>query len=212
MLVKDIMTKNVITAPSNTSVTDARKIMKEHHFRRLPVVDDGKLVGVVAEARLERVSPKTTTPLLWQITYLISHTTLKDVMKARAVTIKSEATVEQGVALAQRRRVGLLIVVEDGKVVGVVTTNDFFYRIVNPTLGLGESGIRLIVSGGGDGKSAEEIIACINRSGVGIKLIWTLPSSVADGKDIIVQLDTENATGVIKELRNIGYSASVRAR
>ena len=212
MLVKDVMTKNVITAPSSTSVTDARQIMKEHNFRRLPVVDDGKLVGIVTEARLERVSPKTTTPLLWQITYLISHTTLKDVMRKRVVTIKPEATVEQAVALAQSRRAGVLVVVEKNKVVGVVTTNDFFYKIVNPTLGLGESGTRLIVPSGGDGKSAEEIIACINNLGVGIKVIWTLLSSVADRKDIVIQVDTEDATRVIKELQKLGYSASVRAR
>ena len=211
MLIKDIMTKNVITAPSNTPVNDAKKLMKEHGFRRLPVVDDGKLVGIVTEARLERVSPKTIAPLLWQITYVVSHTTLKDVMKKKVVTVKPTATVEQAVALAQRHEVGSLVVVERGKVVGIVTTNDLFYKIVNPTLGLGESGTRLIVPGGGDGKSAEAIIACINKLGIGIKLIWTLQSFVADRKDIIIQLDTEDATGVIKELQNLGYSASIRA-
>ena len=212
MLIKDVMTKNVVTVPSSTPVNDAKKIMKEHGFRRLPVVDDGKLVGIVTEGSLERVSPKTTTPLLWQITYVISHTTVKDVMRKKVVTIKPNATVEQGVALAQRCKVGALVVVKEGKVVGITTTNDFFYKIVNSTLGLGESGARLIVPGGGDGKSAEAIIACINKLGVGIKLIWTLPSSVADRKDIIIQLDIEDATGVIKELQNLGYSASVRAR
>ena len=211
MLIKDVMTKNVVTVPSSTPINDAKKIMKEHGFRRLPVVDDGKLVGIVTEGSLERVSPKTTAPLLWQITYVISHTTVKDVMRKKVVTIKPNATVEQGVALAQRRKVGALVVVEKGKVVGISTTNDFFYKIVNPILGLGESGARLIVPGAGDGKSAEAIIACINKLGVGIKLIWTLPSSVADRKDIIIQLDTEDAPGVIKELQNLGYSASVRA-
>ena len=212
MLVKDIMTKNVITLPSSTSVGDAKKVMKEYGFRRLPVVDDSKLVGIVTEDRLERVSHKTTAPLLWQISYLVSHTTLSDVMEKTVVTIKPEATVEQAVALAQRCRVGLLVVVRKGKIEGVVTTNDLFYRIVNPTLGIGESGTRLIVSGGGYGKAAEEIIACINKLGVGIKSIWTLPSSVTDGKDIIIQLDTEDATLVINELQKLGYSSVVRAR
>jgi acetoin utilization protein AcuB len=211
MLVQDVMVKNAITAPSNTPVNDAKKLMKEQGFRRLPVVDDGKLVGIVTEARLERVSPKTIAPLLWQITYVVSHTTLKDVMKKKVVTVKPTATVEQAVALAQRHEVGSLVVVERGKVVGIVTTNDLFYKIVNPTLGLGESGTRLIVPGGGDGKSAEAIIACINKLGIGIKLIWTLQSFVADRKDIIIQLDTKDATGVIKELQNLGYSASIRA-
>jgi len=186
MLIKDVMKKNVVTVPSSTLASDAKKLMKEGGFRRLPVV---------------------------QITYVISHTTLRDVMEQRVATIKPDATVEQGVALAQRRKVGALVVVEKGQVVGIVTTNDFFYNIVNPTLGLGESGTQLIVPGGGDGKSAEEIIACINRLGVGIKLIWTLPSFVDNNKkDIIIRLDTEDATRVVEELRSSGYSASVRAR
>jgi len=211
MLIADVMTRNVVTAPSSTSINDAKKIMKEHGFRRLPVVDNGKLIGIVTEAKLEQASPKTTAPLLWQITYVIAHTTLKDVMGKKVVTIAPEATVEQGVALAQRHKVGALVVVKRGKVIGIVTTNDFFYNIVNPTLGLGESGARLVVPGGGDGKAAEGIIACINRLGVGIKLIWTSPSPQIDRKDIIIQLDTEDATEVIKELQNSGYSASVRA-
>ena len=212
MLLKDIMTKNVVTAPSNTLVSDAKKIMKENNFRRLPVVDSGKLIGIVTESRLERVSPKTVTPLLWQISYLVSHTTLRDVMEKKVVTISPEATVEQGVAQAQQHRVGCLVVVKKDTVVGIITTNDFFYRIVNPTLGIGEPGTRLIISGDGNGKAAEVIIGCINRLKVGIKLIWTLQSYKEGGKDIIIQLDTDDASEVIQELQNMGYSASIRAR
>lgn len=212
MLVKDIMTKKVITAPSSTPIVDAKRLLKEHGFHRLPVVDDGKLVGIVTEDRLDRVSPKTAAPLVWQISYLVSHTTLKDIMRKEVVTISPEATVEQAVALAQSRGVGSLVVVRKGKVVGITTTNDFFYSIVNPTLGLGETGTRLIVPGAGNGKSAEKIIACINKLGVGIKIIWTASSSQANVKDIIVQLDTEDPTRVIEELQKLGYSASVRPR
>ena len=213
MLVQGVMTRNVITVSPNISVVDAQKIMKEHNFRRLPVVDDnGRLIGLVTEGRLERVKPKTIAPLLWQITYLISHTTVGDVMRKRVVTVKPTDTVEQAVAKAQSAKVGTVIVVDNGKIVGICTTNDFFYRIVNPTLGIGESGIRILINGGGDGKSAEKIINCVNRLGVGIKIIWTSPSSTAEEHDITLQLDTEDATRVIKELAELGYEAAVRRR
>jgi len=210
MLVRDIMTKDVVTVPPSVSVADAQKIMRERNFRRLPVVDVNKLVGIVTEDRLGRVSPRTTSPFLWQIAYLVSHTTVGEVMSKKVVTVKPEATVEQAVALAQSRKVGSLVVVEGGKVVGIVTTNDFFYSVVNPILGLGESGVRIIVPEGGGGQSAERIIACINKLGVGIRILWTIASSVANKKDIVIQLDTEDATIVIKELQNLGFSASIR--
>ena len=215
MLVKGVMTRNVVTVSPNTSAVDALRIMKEHGFRRLPVVDKGRLVGLVTERRLERIKPPTATPRLWQITYLfyqLSHTTVGGVMRKRVVTVKPTDTVEQAVAKAQSAKVGTLVVLDKDKIVGICTTNDFFYKIVNPTLGLGESGVRILINGGGDSKSAEKIISCINRLGVGIKLIWTSPSSTAKENDITLQLDTEDATNVIKELEKLGYPASIRAR
>ncbi len=213
MLVQGFMTRNVITVSPDTAVVDALKIMKEHNFRRLPVVDkNGRLVGLVTESRLERVKPQTTAPLLWQITYLISHTTVGDVMRKRMVTVKPTDTVEQAVAKAQSAKVGTVIVVDGGKIVGICTTNDFFYGVVNPTLGIGEPGTRILINGGGDGKSAEKIISCINRLGVGIKIIWTSPSSTAKETDLTLQLDTEDATTVVKELGKLGYEVVVRRR
>ncbi len=212
MLVQGVMTRNVITVSKDTPVVDAQRIMKEHGFRRLPVVDNGQLVGLVTEGRLERVKPRTTAPLLWQIAYVVSHTTVRDVMRKRVVTVKPGDTVEQAIAKAQSARVGTLIVLDGDKIVGICTTNDFFYKIINPTLGIGESGTRILINGGGDGKSAEKIIDCINRLGVRIKLIWTSPSSTAEENDITLQLDTEDATSAIKELQDLGYSAGLRPR
>ena len=212
MLVRGIMTKDVITVSPHASVADAQKIMKEHDFRRLPVVDKGRLVGLVTEDRLGRVKPRTASPLLWQITYLLSHTTVGDVMRKKVVTVKPTDTVEYAVAKAQSTKVGTLIVMKKGEIVGICTTNDFFYRIVNPTLGIGESGERILVVGCGDGESAEKIIHCVNKLGIEIKLIWTSPSLTSGVNDITLQLDTEDAAGVVKELAKLGYEAIVRDR
>ena len=124
--------------------------------------------------------------------------------------IEPEATVEQGVAVAQSRKVGALVVVKDKKIVGIVTTNDFFYNVVNPILGIGESGTRIIVSGCGDGISAEKVIARINKLGVEIKVLWATASPATKTNDLIIHLDTEDASGVITELQNLGFQASIR--
>ena len=73
MYIKDIMTMNVITIPSNTSIADAKKIMEAHKIHRLPVVDKGKLVGLVTERRLEAYTPSKATSLsVWEIRYLLN--------------------------------------------------------------------------------------------------------------------------------------------
>ena len=211
MLVKDVMTRNVITVSKDTSVGEAQRIMKEHNFRRLPVVDKGKLVGLVTEPRLERIRPRTTAPLLWQITYLVSHTTVSDVMRKKVVKVKPTDTVEQAVAKAQSAKVGTLVVLDGGKIVGICTTNDFFYKIVNPTLGLGESGSRLFVPGGGSGKSAAEIIALVNQLGIEIKVLWAIPSP-SGKRNLTLHLETEDASSLIKELEKLGYQANIVTR
>ena len=81
MLVRDIMTKPVMTAPSKMPIGEATKLMKERRLGRLPVVDDGKLVGMVTRGRLERYFPSVPAPTLWQISHLIQQTTLADVME-----------------------------------------------------------------------------------------------------------------------------------
>lgn len=212
MLIKDIMTKNVITASSGTSVVEAKKIMGEHKIRRLPVVDNGKLVGIVTEDKLEHLSHPVTAPTLWQINWLISKTTLGDIMERDVVTVEPEDTIEQALGVAQSHKVGAVVVVKNGEVVGMVTTNDVFYKVVNPTLGIGESGARIVVRNGGDGKAVEKIITCINKLGLEVKILWVIPSPITKRKDLVIQLETEDASSVIKELQNLGYPAIIRAR
>lgn len=213
MLVKGVMSRNVITVSPETTVVDAMQIMREHNFRRLPVVDkNGDVVGMVTQTRLETVVPRTTATLMWQINHIVHHTVCGDVMRRNVITVEPTDTVEYAVAKAQAAKVGTLLVLEKTKLVGICTTTDFFYKIVNPTLGLGMPGIRILIDGSGDGKSAEKIISCINKLGVEIQLIWTSPSSTANETDITLQLNTENANEVIKELAKSGYVATIRQR
>ena len=213
MLVIDVMTRNVITVKRDTPVGEAQRIMKEHNIRRLPVIDDkGRPIGVVTAERLERIKPRSATPLLWQITYLLSHTSVGDVMRKRVVTVKPTDSVEHAIAKAQSAKVGTVIVIEKGKIVGICSTNDFFYGIVNTTLGIGESGTRIIIIGGGSGKPAEKIISCINKLGIDIKALWAIVSPTIKKNNLVIHLETEDVSNVIEELQKLGYEAKAVAR
>ena len=217
MLVRDIMTKNVVTIPSNTSVIKAKRIMESGRFRRLPVVDNERLVGLVTTERLEKVFPSTASyTSVWDFADglgALSRTQVKRIMQTRVVTVAPDATAEEAVALAQANKVGALVVVEDGnKVAGIITTNDFFYRIVNPVLGVGAPGERIWVSGGGEGKAMEEIISAINRQGLEIITLHIMAAPQATKKDIVVHIDTPDISPLADELRNKGYKVSLRKR
>ena len=213
MYVRDIMTTNVVTIPSSTSIADAKRIMEAHRFRRLPVVDKGKLVGIVTEHRLESISPSKATSLsVWELSYLLDKTTVKEIMERNVVTVSPDMTVEESLAVAQGHKVGALVVVEDGRVVGIATTNDFFYKIVNPILGLGQPGTRIEITGGGECSEMEKIISTINKLGLRIVTCHIIALPEVTKKDIVVHVDTEDASQLVAELKNKGYKVSVRKR
>ena len=209
MLVKDIMTKPVMTAPSTTTIGEARKLMKEHQYSRLPVVDDGKLVGLVTKRRVEQYLPPSPAPQLWKVNHLIQQTALEEIMERNVVTVSPDMLVEQAVSLAQSRTVGALIVVEDQKVVGIATTNDFFYKVVNPILGIGMKGTRITVSPADDSKLIESIVRVIAKSGIIINVLWIITTETGR-KGIVVHLDTDDVTGIIRELEGSGFTVVIR--
>ena len=215
MLIRDIMTTNVVTLPSNTSIISAKRIMDSNKFRRLPVVDKGKLVGLVTADRLERFNLPQTAHGMWELTYGLAalyRTPVKQIMRKNVVIATPDMTVEEALAVAQTNRVGSLIVVDDGEVVGIVTTNDFFYRIVNKVLGVGESGRRILVDGGGEGKAMEEIISTINKHNLEIITLHIIAAPKATKKDIVVHLDCDDESKFVAELRDKGYKVELRKR
>ncbi len=213
MYVRDIMTTNVVTIPSSTSIADAKRIMKVHRFERLPVVDKGKLVGIVTERRLESVSPSKATSLsIWELSYILDKTPVKEIMERNVITVSPDISAEESLALAQSNRVGSLLVLEDGRVVGIVTTNDFFYKIVNPVLGLGLPGSRIEITGGGETKKLEDIISTVNRLGLEIITLHIEVVPEATTKDVCVHVNSEDVSRLIAELQAKGYSVSIRQR
>jgi acetoin utilization protein AcuB len=214
MYVRDIMTTNVVTIPSSTSIADTKRIMEAHRIRRLPVVDKGELVGIVTDRRLESVSPSKATSLtVWELTYLLNKTTVKEIMEKNVVTVSPNTTVEESVALAQSHKVGAAVVVDDdGRVVGMVTTTDLFYKIINPILGLGQPGTRIVITGGGETKAIAEIISTVNKLGLEITTLHIEQLPEAKKKDVCVHINSEDVSQLLTALKGKGYRVSVRKR
>ena len=213
MFMSDVMTCNVITVPSNTSLAEARRIMEAHRLRRLPVVDRGKLVGIVTRDGLNRAGPSQLTSLnIHEITRTLSKIMVREVMSKELVTVSPDATVEEGVTLAQDRRVGALLVVDTGKLVGIATTNDFFYKILNPILGIGQPGSRLVVRNCRSTQDIERVVGAINKLGLEVITMFMLPIPEREAQSFVVHLKSKDPTGLIAELNLLGVTVERRAR
>jgi len=205
------MTSNVITIPSDTPVLEAERILAFHKFERLPIVDKGKLVGLVTKDDLLKAEPSSATSLSrGELLYLLSKLTVKEIMKKNVVTVPPDIPVELATAIAQKNRVGCLPVVEGDRVVGILTTNDIFYKILNPLFGIGETGKRIIIYEGGERDKMQKVLESINKLDLKIKTFWTIKSPDADKNDLIVHLDAEDISQLISELKKLGFSVEER--
>jgi acetoin utilization protein AcuB len=143
MLVKNWMSKNVVTIEVEDSMQQAISLMKEHKIRMLPVLQRGKLVGVVSDTDLKRASASDATMLdVHEMLYLISKIKIKDIMTKDPITVPPDCTVEETAELLMEQKVsGVPVVDEDGKVVGVITRDDLF-KVLIALSGLGRHGIQ----------------------------------------------------------------------
>lgn len=90
MFVINRMTKNPMTVTADTKVDEVAHLMKKHNFRRLPVVDDGKLVGFLSDSDLMRVAPSPATTLSrYEINSLLAKICVRDIMKKDVVSINA---------------------------------------------------------------------------------------------------------------------------
>lgn len=143
MLVKDWMTKNPVTITDDTSMMKAIHLMKQHRFRRLPVMHDGELVGVVTDRDLKEASPsKATTLDVHELYYLLAELQVKDIMTRNPITVREDDTVEHAAQLMLEHTIsGLPVVNAEGRLTGIITQSDVFRAFMHIT-GIQQGGVQ----------------------------------------------------------------------
>lgn len=127
MFVGERMSHPVITVSPETPIHDVLVMFKKEHIRRAPVVSNGKLVGIVTENDLLNASPSTVTSLsVWEMNYLISKVTIKQVMTKKVKSIDVGTPIEEAARIMADLKIGGMPVMRDGKVVGMITETDLF--------------------------------------------------------------------------------------
>lgn len=127
MSVRDFMRKNLIVVKPETPIFDAVDLMKQNDIHRLPVMKDGKLVGLITEGIIGAAMPSKATSLsVYEMNYLLNKTTVADVMEKEVLTIEADALLEDAIYKMRQNNVGVLPVMEAGQLVGIITNNDIF--------------------------------------------------------------------------------------
>ncbi len=132
MKVRELMTGRLITVRRDSPVVDARHVMLSERIRHLLVTSEtGELLGIVTDRDIRLNLPSQATSLsVWEMNYLLSRLTVGSIMTASVMTVGPERDAVEAAQLMLDHKVGALPVVDEGRLVGIVTETDMLRAFV----------------------------------------------------------------------------------
>jgi acetoin utilization protein AcuB len=208
LLVKDSMTRGVVALSPETTAGKALALCKERRIRHLPVLEDERLVGIVSDRDLRSAAPALGDPGRLSA---LEEIQVSDVMTRDVVIAGPDDPIEEAANTMRERRIGCLPVVDDGLLVGIVTSSDVMEALVQ-LIGAHEPGSRLVVSmpdRPGTLAGATGIFGVL-----GINIVSVVagprqeppPAEQGPWRAAIFRIDTINPTEAIENLERAGYS------
>jgi len=132
MRVNDIMTSPALVIGPTTTVPEAIALMKEHHIRHLPVVEDDRLVGMISRGDLREASITASINAdSYELHFMLSRLTIGKLMSRKVFTVTPDAPLVHAAELMTEHKIaGLPVVDEKASVVGIVTESDLLRTLV----------------------------------------------------------------------------------
>ena len=201
MLVREWMTPDPVTISPDTPVLEAIKLLKEKGFRRLPIVEGGKLVGIVTDKDLKDAMPsKATTLSVWELNYLLSKLTVSEVMAKPVITVQADEPLEEAALLMEEYKVGGLPVLEGDRLVGMITITDVLRAFIE-VMGMKEGGVRITF----DVPDRPGALAQAAQAVPPANIVSVATAGKHDGmRRIVMRVTGEDAEGVPERLKSAG--------
>lgn len=205
MSVSDFMATDLVTVKPDTPIFDAVDLMKHHDIHRLPVLENGQLVGLITEGIIQEAMPSKATSLsVYEVNYLLNKTTVRDVMIKNVATIAPDALLEDAIALMRTKNIGVLPVVEGSDLKGIITNNDIFDAFLKIT-GYNNGGTRVTIQIAEDQKGILANIAKLLADND--FSIATIVVNRVNGATIIeIQVESPAVTTIRQALETAGYT------
>ena len=208
LLVKDSMTQRVVVLSPETTAAEALALCRERRIRHLPVLEEGRLAGIVSDRDLRSAAPALGDPGRASVLEKIR---LSEVMTREVVTARPDDPIEEAANRMREKRIGCLPVVEDGTLVGILTSSDVMEALVQ-LIGAHEPGSRLVVS---MPDRPGTLAGAAGTFGVlGINIVSVVagprqeppPGEQGPWRAAIFRIDTINPKEAIETLEEAGYA------
>jgi acetoin utilization protein AcuB len=199
--VRDAMTRDVITVEPDASAAQAWGLCRERNIRHLPVVEGGRLVGIVSDRDLRDLSPPRDTP---DQENTLGWVRIRDMMSAEVVTAYPLDTIEHAARVIYEHKFNCLPVVADGGLVGIITSSDLVRTLVE-LIGAHDPGSWIEVEVPNEPGTLAGVTDVIRERHVNIAGIFLGPAGRASYRTIVLRLETTDPSSVAESLVAAGY-------
>lgn len=204
MLVKDVMQAHPVTATLETRLPNLVRLLQRRGFRHLPVLDGGKLVGIISDRDIKQsmISAAAMTEGR-ERDRLLDELTAGQIMARAVVTIGPMFGVEEAARLMATRKISALPVTEGDRLVGIVTETDVLQLFVR-AMGVLEPSSRLDVILRDQTAGLGEVVRAVEEAGSRISSVMTLAMPTGE-REVVLRLATINPGPAVKALEALGY-------
>jgi acetoin utilization protein AcuB len=204
--VRDAMTREVITLGPEGSATQALDLCRENNIRHLPIVERGRLVGLVSDRDLRDVSPPPGTTG-GEENAALGRVRVKDIMSTELVTIHHLDTIEHAAREIYDRKIGCLPVVADEGLVGIITSSDMMRTLIE-LIGAHGMGSWIEVEVPNEPGTLAGVTDIIRHRHVNIASVFLGPASRATYRTIVLRLETTDPSSIAESLTAAGYAVA----
>lgn len=208
MYVKDKMSKKLQVITPDTAISKALDVMQENGYHRLPVVDEnGLFVGLLTRGSIKRDSDSSSLSV-FELNYLLNKLKAKELMikKEDVYTINQDALLEEAATFLLENKVGCLPVLDEGKVVGIITQNDIFEAFID-ILGYHRKGTRYVIGIDEDRVGVlNQISKCFTDADISISNLAVY--NTTRGIEVVVIAVGDNSGDCVERLVEAGYNVT----
>jgi acetoin utilization protein AcuB len=195
------MTKKVITVAPEDTLERAADLLAENRVHRLPVVRDGRLVGIVSDSDIRNAALRDSSHGAMGV----GGKTVGEIMTREVITVTPWDTVEDALLVLQKKRLGALPVLEQNRVVGIITKADVLAALIE-TLDIEGIGSRIEVLLPRDAASVRKLVSLIGEKGIEVRSMVLAPHR--DRFVAFLRIVTIDAPAVKATLRDAGFKVA----
>lgn len=202
-----IMRKDLVTVPPDTSLVQARDLISEKLIDHLLVVDKNeKLVGIVSDRDLKQAwaSPATTLSA-HELNYLLKQLNVDTIMVKKIMTVTPGTTIERAGRIMQENRISALPVMENEKLVGIITTTDVMGVLLD-AIGIDGESARFVVLVEDRVGMIAEVSRILKEEGINIRSLVSWPEKAHPGiYQVVLRVGAANGEKAISALTRAGF-------